>query len=651
MTFVLNVSIRTKFLLAILLTVITALLVALAAIATLSHSISSDEFRHQLNVLVNITAERSEAALAFGDKRAVTQNLQALSTMSAIDSACMYDASGAVFAQYQRFDGRACPDKVNITNALGHDQEGFRVATDLAVKGRVIGTLYIAANSDSVMQRLMQFLLYAGVIVLFSCLVAYLLAYRLQFALTSPIIKLSNLAKEIGNTRDFSLRARVFNDDEAGYLARSFNGLIDDVQESHIQMEELVSELQEKKRLLESHTELVEGRNKTIKNMFTGASHDLKQPLQAMSLFVNALNESSDESQKVLLKKLDLAIQNMRALFEDLLDVSKLEARLDNLETGPVELKPMLDSVFHEFEAMAVNKSLSFRFHSRDYIVDSDIGMLERIIRNLLSNAIRYTETGGVLLACRKRNGQACIEIWDTGRGIPDADMESIFKRFYQVDKKSEQEQQGYGLGLSIVKRLAEMLHHPIEVQSTFGRGTMFRVLVPITERSRIETPPREARQLASPLTNTPTAINPEQSGEGVLISMPSTNAKVLLIDDDDLVRESIELLMSSWGISVTSFDTIESMSTYLNDSANVGFDLLVSDFQLSETENGLDAIAAARGAIGQDLPALIVTGTDNPDLIATIKASGIRHLKKPVKPAKLRALINHLIGAQSPSD
>jgi len=648
-----NFSIRTKFLLTVLLTVITALLVALSSIATLSHSLASKEFRDQLDVLVDITAERSQAALAFGDKRTVTQTLQTLSKLQSIDLACMYGADGSVFANYFRFEELDCPSRSQLKQIETVENSNFYVFTDVAVKGRSIGSLYVEANGDGVKKRLTQFLMYAGLIIVFSSLIAYLLAYRLQFALTSPIIKLSNLAKEIGSKKDFSLRARVFNDDEAGNLARSFNGLIDDVQASHMQMEELVVELQDKTKLLESHTEIVEGRNKTIKNMFAGASHDLKQPLQAMVLFINALNRTSDPSQKDLLRKLELAIQNMQALFEDLLDVSKLESRLDNIETAPVRLKPMLDSVFHEFEAMAANKSLKLKFHARDFVVDSDIRMLERIIRNLLSNAIRYTTSGGVLLACRRRKGIACIEIWDTGRGIPQESMDQIFKRFYQIERKTEEGQQGYGLGLSIVKRLSEMLHHPIEVQSTFGRGTMFRVLVPIVEPAILVDAKRSDSRQRFEVSEPPLQTAPKigDAGADKLISLPSVGTQVLLIDDDDLIRDSIAELLTSWEMAVTTFAAIDEMVTYLDGHPEYQCDVIVSDFQLSDTENGLDAVAAIRERKGRDIPALIVTGTEDPELIGLIKESGIRHLKKPVKPAKLRALINHLYANRRASE
>ena len=652
-----NISIRSKFLLAVIITVVTALFIALISIATLSYQFSSREFTDQLNVLVDITAERSQVALVFKDKRTVTQNIESLSKLTSIDLACVYNVKNNLFGYYERTSDMRCPKKLpdklllsertlspplaslvieKITNIFSHGAD-FNVAKKLFAKNRYIGTLYVVANASDVNRRLSEFLFYAVLIIIITTIIAYLLAYRLQFALTVPIIKLSYLAKEIGRTKDFSLRATVCNEDEAGSLAKSFNDLIHNIQESNMKMEELVLELQEKTKQLESHSEIVEGRNKSIKNWFSGASHDIKQPLQAMVLFVNALLMTSNPTQKVLLGKLDQAINNMRTLFEDLLDVSKLENLLDNFETSPVDLKPIIDNLFHEFEVLAADKSLVLKFHDRDFVVNSNMRMLERIIRNLLSNAIRYTKDGGVLIACRKRDGYACIEVWDTGIGIPKESLERIFKRFHQVEQKSD-DIQGYGLGLSIVKRLSEKLKHPIEIKSILGKGTLFRVRIPMDDSPKLT-------NVESVNTGSDSSSSKLPQGSLSQVShviLPGDKLNVILIDDDPLVLDSLKILLMGWGMHVAYFGSITQMTSYL-EGCDERCDVIVSDFQLSETENGLDAISTVREYLGLQIPGLIVSATEDPELIQTIKESGIRRLKKPIKPAKLRALINHL--------
>ena len=623
-----NLSLRTKLLLAVIVTVVIALFIALAAIATLSHKLASKDFNEQLDILVDITAQRSQAALAFKDKRTVLKNIQALSTLPSVELACMYDVDNILFSKYERSEKVYCEQTLPIAEARLNSQVKFHVAKQLIVKKRYIGTLYVEANVDGVNQRLVKFIIYAGIIIFFTSIITYWIAYQLQFALTIPIIKLSDVAKKIAKTKDLSLRAKVYNEDEAGYLAKSFNGLMHDIQESQIKTGELVLELQEKSQQLESHSEFVEGRNKSIKNMFAGASHDLKQPLQAMVLFVNALNSMSDPTQKILLGKLEQAINNMRSLFESLLDVSKLESRLGEIEISSLVVKPILDNVFNEFEVLAEDKSLALKFHVRDFNVDSNASMLERIVRNLVSNAIRYTNKGSVLLACRERNGYGCIEVWDTGIGIEKDSIDSIFERFHQVEQKGESNHQGHGLGLSIVKRLSERLGHTIEVESNYGRGTVFRILMPLTQQadSIKKLPEHLAAEVLQPINH-----------------FPGSDLSVLLIDDDLLILDSLKTLMQSWGMNVQEFSKVSQIKEYINAHKNYHCDVIVSDFHLSKNETGIEAISLIRQKLGKSIPALIVSATDKAEDIQRIKDSAIPLLTKPVKVAKLRALINHI--------
>ncbi|HCM48220.1 MAG TPA: hypothetical protein DIS98_12190, partial [Colwellia sp.] len=591
-----NLSLRTKLLLAVIVTVVIALFIALAAIATLSHKLASKDFNEQLDILVDITAQRSQAALAFKDKRTVLKNIQALSTLPSVELACMYDVDNILFSKYERSEKVYCEQTLPIAEARLNSQVKFHVAKQLIVKKRYIGTLYVEANVDGVNQRLVKFIIYAGIIIFFTSIITYWIAYQLQFALTIPIIKLSDVAKKIAKTKDLSLRAKVYNEDEAGYLAKSFNGLMHDIQESQIKTGELVLELQEKSQQLESHSEFVEGRNKSIKNMFAGASHDLKQPLQAMVLFVNALNSMSDPTQKILLGKLEQAINNMRSLFESLLDVSKLESRLGEIEISSLVVKPILDNVFNEFEVLAEDKSLALKFHVRDFNVDSNASMLERIVRNLVSNAIRYTNKGSVLLACRERNGYGCIEVWDTGIGIEKDSIDSIFERFHQVEQKGESNHQGHGLGLSIVKRLSERLGHTIEVESNYGRGTVFRILMPLTQQadSIKKLPEHLAAEVLQPINH-----------------FPGSYLSVLLIDDDLLILDSLKTLMQSWGMNVQEFSKVSQIKEYINAHKNYHCDVIVSDFHLSKNETGIEAISLIRQKLGKSIPALIVSATD----------------------------------------
>ena len=663
-------SIRKKLLITILSTIFISLSIASFSLVFYNYSVSKNEFEEQLNVLAELTAIRSTTALAFGDKQAVEANLNAFAFIKSIDLACMYDSKGKLFSEfYREQSGLICPDTWASSSKVDN---GFVVHKRVSFKKRNLGHLVLQANAEQLIMRAWHFIYTTLIIMFVSGILAYLLSTRLQKSFTLPLIRLSNVARAIKKSSNFSLRAKVYYEDEVGEMAGSFNSLIHHVQEYQWQMQEAILELQDKTGQLASHAELIENRNTAVKNMFAGASHDLRQPLQAMSLFVNALHEVSNEEQVGLLEKLDLAIENMSTMFTDILDISKLESLIDNVQTEQVELRSLLDGIFHEFETLTQDKGLTLRFHLRDYLVISHPRMLERIIRNILSNAIRYTSQGGIILACRKRGSSVCIEVWDTGRGIKEEDLSLIFKNFYQVERTTTKGHQGFGLGLAIVKRLANMLAHPIEIYSRYQQGTLFRVIVPLKQSSpqslllpslknnneRIKECSEEGNKKCSEEGNKE-CVKENDKPTNIGHIFKNNTTRVLLIDDDDEVRGELVKLLDGWGMQVTSFASVKQMHDYLQYTTHYHFDVILSDYQLSDTETGLDVIALAREHIarkdnkqteGDDeieprvIPALIITGTQSEVLLNTIKKSGICMLIKPVKPAKLRALLNYVL-------
>ena len=394
-------------------------------------------------------------------------------------------------------------------------------------------------------------------------------------------------------------------------------------------MQELVVRLKDKFLQLEFKAASFEEKDKAIRQMFAGASHDLRQPLQAMSMFAQALKASVGSGQKKLVENLDLAISNLNTMFTDLLDVSKLESRIENVRFAPVYVKPLLERLYKEFSVVAQNKGLELRLHASDLIIESNDTMLERMVRNLLSNAIRYTRQGGVLLACRKHAGNVSIEVWDTGPGIPNEKMNIIFDQFVQLDNRNEQSQ-GLGLGLSIIKRLNDLMEHQLSVESRIGRGTVFKVSAPVYIK-------RKRRVTAQPM--------PKMDMENPPAELKQ-NLSIVLIDDDPSIRESMEALLLSWGIKVVSFDSVNAIWDYYSEHGVGQADLIISDFQLSRTETAFDAIAILRLNLEGQVPVLLITGASDENILDDIKGSGYPYLKKPVKPAKLRAMMQYLVNS-----
>ena len=392
------------------------------------------------------------------------------------------------------------------------------------------------------------------------------------------------------------------------------------------EVEELSIQVQEKNDQLRAQQKIHLDRNENLHKMFAGASHDLRQPLQAMVIFISAIQETATKQQAPLLQKLEQVVENLNHMFTDLLDSSKLESRMKRIPKQNVDIQQLLTKVCDEFEALANDKNIQLRTKLRDLSVYSNANMLERIIRNMLSNAIRYTRKGGVLVGCRRHRDETWIEVWDTGRGIPKEKLEIIFDEFVQINEHTEESQQGVGLGLFIVKRLAQLLDHKIIVRSTLNQGTLFRVIIPT--RSTFALPPPSKIEMFK--------------AKPTLQHFTDGNLKILLIDDEAHIRDSISKLLAGWGMEVMTLDSVQAISN-VTPASLAAIDVVISDYQLGDDDTGLEAITLIRQKAEREIPAMIVTGTENEEHLNSIKNQSIPLLKKPVKPAKLRALLNML--------
>ncbi len=454
---------------------------------------------------------------------------------------------------------------------------------------------------------------------------------RLQKRFNIPdISELETLCADIVHNRFFKNRAAKDLHPPFKQLAEAINYMLDEIQENEINLQENAVQLQEKNDQLASQKKLHIDRTQNLQKMFAGASHDLRQPLQAMTIFISAIKENANPEQLPLIQKLEQILDNLNELFTDLLDISKLESRMQRIPKSIVEVKPLLNKIFDEFEALANEKNIQLRLYQRDLSVYSNPNMLERIIRNMISNAIRYTRSGGVLIGSRLRKDEIWIEVWDTGRGIPPDKMTEIFNEFVQIKDEDQQPNKGVGLGLFIVKKLAQLLDHSIVVKSKMRKGTLFRIIVPVdTEAKPISAP---ATSVAKPM-ELPTNIGHTHF----------EHPTIILIDDDEDIRSGVVSLIHMWNLKVIDFASIEHAKDYLMETKeDVG--LIISDYQLGPVDTGLQAIDVLRGHLKNETPAIIISGTDDPKLIRKIQDSQLPYLKKPIKPAKLRAIINVLM-------
>jgi len=365
--------------------------------------------------------------------------------------------------------------------------------------------------------------------------------------------------------------------------------------------------------------------NRAKTRFLAAASHDLRQPLHALGLFAARLSDRTrDAEDAALVHRISTAVTSLESLFSALLDISKLEAGVVTAEPRAIALDSLFDRLAYEFAPEALEQNLKFSVLSTSRNVYSDPVLLERILRNLIANALRYTTHGGVVVGARKRGRWVAIEVWDSGPGIAPQDIERVFEEFYQVGNPERDRAKGMGLGLAIVRRLSRLLGHVVQVASRPGRGSVFRVLV-------AEAPSG--------------SMTPVQSAP-LLSSDPLSGRRVLVIDDEEAVREGTRQTLAAWGcMPIVAADADDAIAAC---SGQPRPDAIMVDFRLPEGRDGIDTITRLRAAFGHDVPAIVISGESSSEELARIKAGGFLLLHKPVAPAKLRAALSHLISQRS---
>jgi len=372
----------------------------------------------------------------------------------------------------------------------------------------------------------------------------------------------------------------------------------------------LFDEIQDKNRQL---AEASEHKSRFL----AAASHDLRQPLHALGLFVAQLRDHMQSAEGGrLIDRIDAAVTGMNELFNALLDISKLDAGVLAFSTADFAVSELFELIESTFAIAAREKGLSFRIAPGSAWVRSDPILLRRIVSNLVSNAVRYTASGGVLVGCRRRGSTLRIEVWDTGPGIPEEYRRKIFGEFYRLPDGGSHG--GLGLGLAIVERLCNLLGHRIELRSSVGRGSRFSVTVSTALAQEKSTP---------------------QSTEPVTIDL-SLRKQVVVIDDDRMVLDGMGSLLRSWGCRVVTAETPDAALAELGAAARP--DLIISDFHLANG-TGIAAIAQLRSVFGA-VPAFLMTGDMAPERLREARESGHHLLYKPVRPMALRAMIGQLL-------
>jgi signal transduction histidine kinase/CheY-like chemotaxis protein len=484
-----------------------------------------------------------------------------------------------------------------------HSMEGPAViATDIPIE-RLGWTVFAEQSRSDAFRPVDATIATSIALVVLGVIAAIVASLILARRMIRPIREITAGAREIGQG-NLEQRIDLKTGDELESLGKQFNHMAERLQTIYATQEARIAE----------RTRALALANEAKSRFLAGASHDLRQPMHALALFVGQLRASAGSSDApALLDKVEHSVEALQKLLEELLDLSKLDMGAVTAQTRAFALNDLLSRLVTQYAPVAEARGLALTLVPTSLWVCSDAVLLDRILSNVIANAIGYTNDGRVLVGCRRHSDEVDVVIADTGIGIHREHLPLIFDEFYRVAPTDAT--RGMGLGLAIVKRLTSLLNHEVAVQSVVGKGTLVRVRVPrAVPQADDSAPSREHRR--------------DLSG-----------SRVLVVDDEPESREAIEGLLRQWGYDVAtaagSVEALERIEKFQPDA-------VLCDLNLA-AENGLDVVEQLRRRHGVGLACAFVTGESAPEAIAEVRARGYPIAFKPTKPATLRALVEYL--------
>ena len=611
--------------------VATAVLVSsMAGGALFEWNNQQQRVEQSLSTMAQATGAAASAAIAFHDNRAANEALRILIERKEIEAAALYPLTGYRLAS---FGGDAeLPNSAEGQHEHLPSFSLFSPSTTIFqpiwLDDAPIGYIFIRASLKDYRRT---FLLQAALAIganLLGLLLAIGFGLRLLDSILKPVRELADTSRQVREEKNFSLRATPpaarATRDEIGELVVSFNAMLAEIEQREHDLagyqnnlERMVLERTEAllaaNRELHAAKQTAEAATVAKSRFLAAASHDLRQPIQAINLFQNALNRTGlTEEQERISKYLSLSAQNLGDLLDTLLDISKLDAGAIMATPQVIDVHDLLSNIDAEFAPIASAKSLHFKlyFPSGEMALFTDGKLLQSLLRNLVGNAIKYTERGGILVAIRRRGDQAVIQVWDTGIGIAPEHTDTIFEEYFQVANPERDKAKGLGLGLSIVKRQAKLLATEIVCRSRLGKGSVFEFRLPLADK---------------PLRDEPIAIGRESIREASASSLAGRH--IAVIDDNLMVAKAIRMSLESLGMSITTYDSAEEA---LADAEIASADFYISDFRLGGT-SGIDLLDAIQQRTTRPIKAVLLTGETSPDRMAMTQPARWPVLFKPV--------------------
>jgi len=627
-------AVRTRVLLAALLPI--ALVAALLSVVFLVGRVGDLDVAHQQRALA--LARQIAATAEFG---LFTDNQEALKSVAHagtreqdVRAVAIIGRDGNIAAQAGHWAG----DEPSVSERISQTRESVRGNTrrviqpimptevpverwfadtfDAVHQPPVLGYVVLDVSRESLIEH-EGLLVLAGVLVtLGGLLFGSLLAARLSRQVTDPIVHVSEVVERFGRG-DLSVRVKANVASPIYALEEGINDMARRIEHSHEELERRIAEGTAELRLKKDDAE----RATLAKSRFlAAASHDLRQPMHALGMFVAHLKQMPhDPETGGLIANINASVMAMQDLLDALLDISCLDAGVVKPTAHAFPVSQLWEALRAEIAASAQEKQLALRVRPSELWLISDLSLLHRIMLNVASNAVRYTRRGGVLVACRRRGKRALLEVWDTGIGISPEAQSEVFKEFVQLDNPERDRSKGLGLGLAIVERTAQLLGHHINLNSVPGKGTRFRIEVPIAEPMRADAP-----------------HEPSPSHVGL------SGVRVLVIDDDTLGRRALADLLASWGcLTVVAATGAEALGKATTMAVP---DVIASDYRLPDNENGPILVRRLREVFGRDVPAFLVSGDTAPSVLEAAREAGLPLVHKPVRPARLRTVIQSLL-------
>jgi signal transduction histidine kinase/ActR/RegA family two-component response regulator len=593
------------------------------------------DIQRNLSSAANAAGTAASAAVMFNDRKVALGVLRMFEAYPEVEAAALFTDTGVRLAVYG--DEKQLPASVPISapppSQIALLADTATLQMPIEVDAAEVGSIYIQARLDAYWQSYFNSIASTFLIALIAGGFALVLAMRFLNRIIRPVRMLEEAANDARLHQDFTPREIPIADNEIGDLVRNFNALLSEVEAGrtllHRQHEELERLVAERTAELLAAKDTADTANAAKTRFLAAASHDLRQPIHAMRLFIETLVSSPlNDEQRRIANYLTLSTRSLADILNALLDVSRLDGGQVRPHPEIVGADVLLRQIEAEFAPLALAKGLRFKFFfpANELRLFTDARLLYSLLRNIIDNAIKYTETGGVLVGFRRRGGHALIQVWDTGIGIAPNLLESVFDEYVQIGNPQRDRTQGLGLGLAIVKRLSGILGCRIRCHSRLNTGSRFEISVPLGIATALPVNP------LAPLTG----IDAVHAGLPVDDASGLARLQVVVIEDDEMAAKALEILLGANGIKVTRFGSAEHA---LADPFIEQADFYFVDFRLPGI-NGMEFLDALQKRVQRPIKATLLTGETYLESINSTPSPAWKVLLKPVESATLMAEI-----------